>query len=333
MKKVLLLLTIFSLSLWARSHALTFIPMGTPEEAIEEAHRLEKALGFEYIGLQLITPYSEEKVHLCLKVLQNKFVFIRDEGLSCLRIILENWDIPILTLNEKVGPAVEALAEVEKRFEDVQRVGLKGNLRFVLWTIKFKQLSSVEKRLGFLRSVLIDPPPRDSPFNWETYYKATAVNYLREIASDEAAAVLQEALALEQKRTERRLYGGFIEKISVSIDEIELRQRLAILKDPDQQVQETRSYIYGHLEIAKRFKKEDIQETRPKTIGDREYYHYVLWPIQQLGLMATPYAIDVIKELWLDPALSLTQRQWAQSILLKLKQVKPEEAMIPMPVF
>jgi hypothetical protein len=287
LKKTLLLIISCSLLFIATSDAVAtsiFIPPGTTTEAFEEVNVIDKALGFKYIGLKLITPYSEESVDLCLEALKNKFLFVKEHGLNCLIEIVEQWDVPASTLDEKIYPAVKALPE--KKFELTKR-------RLTLWLIQFKQLPSEEEHLRFLKLVLMDRPPGESARKWGSRYKGRAVDYLTKMASDEAKSVLQETLELEQKRTGRELDKHFIEDIRVSIDELDLRQRLDSLGGPAQQVAALKSYLLKHREIAKRLREEKIKEFEKEgnkgiAISIRAIYHHVTWSIHQLGMMNEP---------------------------------------------
>lgn len=322
-KKTSPLIIFFSLLFITTSDAVEPIPSDTPDEALTEAHEITIALGFKYIGLKLITPYSEESVDICLEALKNKFLFVKMRGHWCLEEIVDQWDVPASTLDEKIYPAIKALPEKKFKLLDIP---------FTLWIIQFKQLPSEEERLSFLRSVLMDLPPGESPRKWGGRYISRSVIYLTRMASNEAKAVLQETLELNQKKsTGEKLAADYIEHIRVSIDEIGLRQRLDILGDPAQQVAELKSYLLKHRKIGKRITEEEIKKKGTKRISSIGLYHNVVWPIQQLGLMDESLAIDALKELWSDPAFALNQRQWAQLILLKLKQIDPEEAVVPMP--
>jgi hypothetical protein len=270
----------------------------------------------QFEGGEIITPYKEEYTQLFIEELRNKSFEIRLSALQSLLIMVEGMDIPKDIL-ETLYTNLKGSGQ-DKIFSKEQNLELEKAYEEALWVIEYKRISSMEEKLDFLESALMQNSPRKGPNYFSTFYEVKSVSFLAKTGTDEAKEILEKALILEQNR--ERPYGRFLKSIENGIEEISLRQEVMALRQsvkkmsPSKEIQAIKRFLYEHK--------------TPKTVSG----YPDPWPVKRLAEIKNVESIKVLREIWEDKTFTYGYRVHVEDIFLRLDIIKPEEKIVLRPI-
>lgn len=318
MQTNLLALTIaFSLLLPAQAEGKRF-PSDFPEAARREILATESALGVDVFTGTISTEYSDERLETLLSGLSSEFVAVQQRHLELLASFVRHVRMPDSALQGRVIPALTLY--INERMAPVVSEQQYGLLRVALWAqwqAVVQGIPQPRQRLAFLgEHVRVGVPDRE-------YYIPQALDYIAEIATDEAIELLSDKLTEATSEATPRDFRRtkLVQAIQESLERAQMNHRLRPLSDTER-IQELAA-LFAH-------RREQLASPSPAAKS------FVTWLVRNLEELGGPEAVEVLERIWQDPGYkdpyanhyANRYRYRAQEALIRLGYVEPDDRTV-----
>ena len=274
-------------------------PAGTPREARIKVRDLERTLGKSSAdGRQVLTkPYDEKSLDVLLDALDSPHATVRARATHLMRLVVEQLDPPQNALDE-IARTVKPLSGQEITDDmDARKHGPNWEqgeavlgARRILWQIGLKTLKTDQLRLAFFRDQLLG----ENADSVDPYLKIRVVEYLSDMAVEEAKATLEDYLQASD-----RMHPVGRRRVKRGIQRIIVSRSLQPLKP-----------------AAKVSKLTQILEESPD-LGMR------IWAVREMGEVASDTAISKLQSIFDTEQYDVRLRYEAQQAL-KVLGILPE---------
>lgn len=272
---------------------------GSPEEVRKRIRELEIVGGFDSQRGLFTKPYKSARVTALIEGLNSKHREVRGAALRMLEKLVKQPDVPQAT-----GQVIlREVASVERVYKDptsAEEHSLVQMAQRVSWQIQVRAIGNSERHLEALRDSLED---RTDGF----YYPFEAMDLLVEVGTEQARTVLEEKWAESQSRS---MSQKFLDRLRISIEKIDLSQRLTPLS-PSNQVGELLRSVEQY--------REDESSLR---------WEFKVWIIRTIGGIDASESVQVLQRIWKDKSYDIMLRYEAQEALVERGTLEPRERTI-----
>jgi hypothetical protein len=230
--------------------------------------------------------------------LRNPHSGTRRAALVQLEEMVKQTDLSLSTMKEILS-AVEEVESVS-RVSGPEKEYIEQFTSEISWHIQIREIEGEEERLTFLRDQLKNM--ENNP-----YYSRHIIDYIIEIATDDAKALLEEKI-IESKQ--RSMSEEFLQRLKLGTERIELLQKISNMR-PSDQVEE----------FAKVFNTYE-------GVGSFPHQEFSHWLIKKLGQMDTTESGNLLRLIWQDNTKDLDDRYIAQEVLVRTHVILPHERTI-----
>lgn len=274
-------------------------PSDTSPEVQASILGLEESVGYNVATGIIAKEYSSEMLDSVLGALGSREIELKTHALRLLVAMLTQLNVPRETLTEVIVPAVRAAMDEGNLFggasASISQIGKQ-----ILWEIEYRTIVDAAERIAFLRSHI-------ETRRGVSHYSIAAMNYLAELGSEEARAVLLEEL---NEAVDRGVSGEHVARLKMALQKLELVMQL--------QRPEANKRVERLLGTIRSVAKQQTPFTD----------ELVVWAIRQLAITGGRTATRALKEIWRDDGYAYEYRFEAQEALIRLGAIAPGERVL-----
>lgn len=266
-----------------------------------QIRQMEEAVGFDFRTRLINRFYSEDLTDALLDGLAPEHHdAVKLHSLRMLEELIRQFDVPRATIVQQIGPKVERLLESRRGSADKTDLSLVFWAEGVLWEISYREIRRQTDRIEFLRDHLEKKPDGNR-------HRYRAMDYLAELASEDARRVLQAKLTERLSRAGNSGDSRTIERLRASLEKIAIIRQLESLDSSGQ------ASRLGEM----------ISERKSEAAVANNIV--LMWLIRRLGMIEAAPTIKIMSNIWRDESYDFTYRYEAQETLVRRRTIGPSE--------